>query len=192
MLTCFIKNNFNNPNKDVAVYSILPLPLLYIFYAIYAFVQIFRRRKVQTDREFRVAVLKYLIYSLLYMIFYYPTILFFVISVNAEIELNTGLSWYSYFCSLSTISINLVLCLYRILEGYVKCDWKAMMVHQDLDESLMTEDSFENYPINDRKITVASTNTKGISYEKSSSKKKITLNSSWKKVSTEMIKGVKI
>jgi hypothetical protein len=139
MLTCFINNSFNDPNKNIAVYSILILPTVYVFYSIYSFVNVFKHRKVKNDSDFKMAVVKYMIYAILYIVFYFPSIILYVISINSDILVNSFLSWFSWFCSLATISINLALCLFRIIEGYVKCHWKALVFHKDLDQSLMTD-----------------------------------------------------
>lgn len=155
-----MRNSFPNENKSISVYSILAVPSIYLVYAIYSFVKVFRQRKVQVHYEFRLAVIKYLIYSLLYIIFYFPSIILFLITVNKEIKEGTFVSWFSYYCSLAYISINLVLCVFRIGEGYVKCNWKAFFVHQELDESLMTEGGNE-VPLDNDMVSSSHTSNKG-------------------------------
>lgn len=149
MLTCFINNNFNDPTKKVAVYSILILPTVYVVYSIYSFVNVFKHRKVKNDYDFKIAVVKYMIYALLYIVFYFPSIILYVISINSDINEYWFLRWFSWVCSLATISINLALCLFRIIEGYVKCHWKALVFHQDLDQSLMTKTHEDHSPLHD-------------------------------------------
>lgn len=141
MLTCYIKNNFHETGKDISVFSILITPIVYIVYSIFTFITVFKRRKVQTDRQMKNAIFKYLIYASMYIFFYFPSIILYIVTINHSIQSNTFFSWFSYYCSLATISINLVLCIFRILEGYVKCDWKAFIMNQSLDETLVTENN---------------------------------------------------
>lgn len=188
MLTCFIRNNFRETSKDIAVYSILLFPLIYVIFSVITFIRVFRHRHVSGDSDLKNAVVKYLIYSLLYIIFYFPSILLYILSINQNIPRETFLSWFSYFCSLATISINTALSLFRILEGYVKCNWKAILVHQKLDESLIT-DSQEEEIIND--IVVPVNDSAKDSLMRSASMK-LRRGTSWKKISVEMIKGVSI
>ena len=183
MLTCFIKNDFNNPGKEVALYSLLLIPLLYVMYAFYAFVIIFKRRKVAADNEFKIAIFKYLLYSILYILFYFPTIILYVLSIGKNLSPGTPLSYFSYFCTLSTISINLVLCLFRIMEGYVKCHWKALFVNQNLDDSLLSDQSEYN-PDTRKSSFVDERKETSINIPP---KRKLSL---WKKLESDMIKGV--
>jgi hypothetical protein len=172
MLTCFIKNDFIDPSKDMAVYALLTIPLCFVIYSFYAFVKIFQKRKVQTDRDFKVAILKYLMYSILYILFYFPTIILYVVSINQRTPEGTALSQFSYYCTISTISVNLALCLFRIFEGYV--------------ESILSDDSSSVF-VHD--VTVYSNNSdfKDTSINVLPKKKSL-----WRKVESDMIKGVKI
>jgi hypothetical protein len=188
MLTCFIRNNFRETSKDIAVYSILLFPLIYVIFSIYTFIRVFRHRHVSGDSELKSAVVKYLIYSLLYIVFYFPSIILYLLSINQNIPKETFLSWFSYFCSLATISINTALCLFRILEGYVKCHWKALFVHQKLDESLMSEAQEEEI-INEVKIPINDSNAGALIRSGSMRIRKLT---SWKRISVEIIKGVSL
>jgi len=203
MLTCFIKNNFRDPTKDIAVYSILAMPSIYLVYSIYSFVRIFGQRKVKADYEVKWAVIKYMLYSLFYIIFYFPSIVLYVLSINRDIERASFLSWFSYFCSLATISINLALCIFRILEGYVKCHWKALLVNSDLDQSLMTEDSeyFNEdnksnpelkIPINESNPNLERNNSENKTPLFRSGSNRFRKNTSWKRLSVEITKGVKL
>ena len=187
MLTCFIRNNFRETSKDIAVYSILLFPMVYVLYSIVTFIRVFRHRHVAGDSELKTAVVKYLIYSLLYIVFYFPSILLYVLSINQNIPKETFLSWFSYFCSLATISINSALCLFRILEGYVKCHWKALFVHQRLDESLMTEGPEEEI-INDLKLPINDSIKDSLTMRTQSMR--VRKQTSWKRISCEIIKGV--
>jgi len=184
MLTCFIKNDFTNPGKEVALYSLLLVPLLYVIYAFYAFVIIFKKRKVAADKEFKIAILKYLLYSILYILFYFPTIILYVFSIGQNISPSTTLSYFSYFCTLSTISINLVLCLFRIMEGYVKCHWKALFINQILDDSLLSDDQSEYNPDTRKSSMVDEGKETSINIPPKSNL------SLWKKLESDMIKGV--
>ena len=195
MLTCFIKNNFHERGKSTAVYSILAVPLIYVLYSIYSFVRVFRHSQVKAGSKVKTLVIKYMIYSFLYIIFYLPPILLYFMSANQQITKGTTNSWFSFFSSLSTISINLALCVFRIIEGYVKCDWKVFLVNKSLDETIITdsEDQDEVYFDNGRlsregkKDSVLEFSAPGSSISKRSSKRKV---SYIKLISMEFVKGV--
>lgn len=135
MLTCFIKNSFaDEPGKIVGLYLTLSLPFLYVFWCIYTFISIFKKRKINRDRQVKISTIKLLIYSLLYIIFYFPTFILYIFTVNQNIHKNTFLSWLSYYCSLSNMSVNLVLSVGRILDGYVSCSWSIFFTKAENEE----------------------------------------------------------
>jgi hypothetical protein len=136
MLTCFIKNYQYDGNQYVALYSLLLLPVLYSIYYIYAFWNIFQMYRVQTNTEYKKLIIKYLIYSLMYMIFYFPIIILYMITINdTQIYEEKATRWWAYvllffkikYCSIFTIIINPILAIMRIIEGYVKFSFKAIM-----------------------------------------------------------------
>jgi hypothetical protein len=184
MLTCFIRNNFNNDTgKNIGVYTISLVPLLYLGYCFYAFVIVFKKRKVQNDPEFKLAVIKYLLYSTLYILFYFPTIILNLVTINVNIQEETPLSYFSYLCSIANISINLALCGFRIVEGYVKFDWKLFLFRNDLDETLLSQDN-ELLPA-ERRDTINTIKSKSRSYSGVRNQRGKT----WGKLSAEIIKG---
>jgi len=201
MLTCFIRNKFENNDKLVSIYGILIAPIFYLIYSIYTFVKIFRHRQVKADSELKIAVVKYLIYSLLYIVFYFPSIVLLIITINYDLVEGGWLRWFSYFCCIANVSVNLVLCLYRIGEGYVKCHWKAFFVNADLHESFVTESSRESISINDQNVIdfinkpdeVPVHNLNKLNKKRSSVKtgKSLLIKrmSSWKKISLEIFQG---
>jgi hypothetical protein len=145
MLTCYIRNDFDDENV-VSLYSILILPVTFVMYSIYAFIQVFKLRKVRYNKDFKNAIIKYLIYSALFLFFYTPTIILYVASINKAVYIKyTFFSWFSYLCSLANILVNLVLSIFRILEGYVKFEINFLCPKKDnLEESFMTEADQEN------------------------------------------------
>lgn len=191
MLTCFIKNNFPlKQGKYIAIYTVLLIPVLYVLYSLYAFYTIFARKKVQSDPAFRNAILKYLVYCIFYILFCFPTNLLYFLTINRSIHEETTFSYFSYFCALANISVNLVLCLFKIFWGYVKCDWKALFIHADLNESVMTMEG------NDQRsratsLLPSSSNTVNIENENRSSREASTKKreSQWQKFGTSFVKG---
>ncbi len=143
MLTCFIRNQYedNEWGKIITLWCLLILPILCFGFSIYAFIKIFRRRKIQENKEFRLVMIKYLIYSALFIVFYFPTPVLYTTSVNGNIQEKSHRSWFAFviivynikFCVLGNVTINVVLSLFRIIEGYVRFDWKAFCFHKDLD-----------------------------------------------------------
>jgi hypothetical protein len=187
MLTCFIRNNFDDDSsKFFALYTILLVPCVYLIYSLYAFIRVFQKRKVKTDKEFKLAIIKYLIYSALYIIFYFPTIILYFLTINKDIYEKTNLSYFSYFCAIANISVNLVLCVFKILEGYVKFEWNP--IKNLLEDSIFTNSDSKDPLINSNIDTI---NVEEIRprYKRGSSKR--VGGSTWGKFSSEMIKGVK-
>jgi hypothetical protein len=135
MLTCFIRNDFDD-GKFLSVYSILIFPVVFVSYSIYAFIRVFKLRKVRYNHEFKIAIIKYLIYSALYLAFYSPTVILYIVTINQAVYIKyTFFSWFSYLCALSNLLVNLILSIYRIIEGYVKFDIKNFFVKSDTLES---------------------------------------------------------
>ena len=96
MLTCFIRHDIKDPGQYIAMSSLLSVPAFYLCYYIYAFVSIFKKYNVQSNKEFKVLIIKYLIYSFMYMIFYFPIILLYIFTVNVNITENRVLRWFAY------------------------------------------------------------------------------------------------
>lgn len=96
MLTCFIRHDISNPGQYISMSSLLVVPLGYLGYYIYAFVMIFKKYKVQTNKEFKQLIIKYLIYSLTYMIFYFPIVLLYFLTMNKNITDTPTLRWFAY------------------------------------------------------------------------------------------------
>lgn len=152
MLTCFINNYFDDdPGKLVGLYCTLTLPFIYVVWCIYTFVNIFKKRKIQNIREVKISTIKLLILSLLYIIFYFPTFLLYLLTINTKIYPSTFYSWLSYYCSLSNMCVNLVLSIGRILEGYVKCSWNFILNYDNQlqEEKLVIDSEEENEYIDD-------------------------------------------
>jgi hypothetical protein len=127
MLTCFIRYEITNPGQYFSMSSLLIVPIFYLIYYIYAFVKIFQKYRVQQNKEFKHLIIKYLIYSLTYIIFYFPIILLYLITMNKDITETPVLRWFAYYCTIFLIIINPILCILKILEGYVKCQLKAIL-----------------------------------------------------------------
>ena len=96
MLTCFIRQKINEPGQYFSMSSLLLVPFAYLGYYIYAFIIIFKKYKVQQNKEFKVLIIKYLIYSLIYMIFYFPIILLYLLTINRSIKESPALRWFAY------------------------------------------------------------------------------------------------
>jgi hypothetical protein len=158
MLTCFIKNNFNETMFDIAVYSVNVIPMIYVLYSVYAFAWVFRRRKIQENNENKLLIFKYLIYGGMYIVFYFPTIILYLITINKKMTANTIYSWFAWYCTLANIGINPILSILRIFEGYVKCTWKAFCIHKPFDESLLTENEDNESNINSNNTNNNNTN----------------------------------
>lgn len=121
MLTCFIKNRFNEPSKSAAVYVVLSFPLVYIVFYIYIFFSLFKLRKLIILPEVKLVTVKLLLYSILYILFYFPTFFLYILTINNKIESPSFFSWFSYYCVLSMMSVNLVMGFGRALEIYGPC-----------------------------------------------------------------------
>lgn len=118
MLTCFIKNTFNDPSKEIPLYISLILPFIYISICFLLLSQIIRSRKLVISIELKEASIKLLIISILYTIFYFPTFLLYITTINSIIKRNSFNSWLSYYCSLSGMFMNLIFGISRTLERY--------------------------------------------------------------------------
>lgn len=96
MLTCFIRHNIQKPGQYFSMSTLLIVPVVYLGYYIYAFVVIFRKYKVQANKEFKILIVKYLIYSLIYILFYFPIILLYLLTMNKDISTEYDLRWFAY------------------------------------------------------------------------------------------------
>jgi hypothetical protein len=147
MLTCFIQNDFEQINQELAVYSILIIPLIFLIYAVYAFIKVFRIKKVKFNKDIQIKMVRYVIYSGLYILFYFPTIILYFVTINqTTFEKYTFNSWFAYLCTLFNIMINLFLSIFRICEGYVQFPKKLLLcffinpnVYEDVEANLLNE-----------------------------------------------------
>ncbi len=120
MFTCYIRNDWIDSTKVLSVYSILLIPVSFLIYAIYIFVKILKHRRVKCNQELQNKMVMYLIYSLIYLVFYSPTTVLYILTINeSKYDKYTPLSWYTYVCTIMNISVNLILSLFRIFEGYL-------------------------------------------------------------------------
>ena len=152
MLTCYIKNDFESDN--VKMYSILILPLFYIINTIFLFVKLYNTRAAIKISESRNEILKFLTYSLFYAVFYFPTIILYIITIGKTVISPTNISWFAYFCYISNISMNLGLSVLRIFQGHVSIN----IISPDFDnhssrvsflnDSCVTDISYSSHSIN--------------------------------------------
>lgn len=98
MLTVFISNKYeeNDWGKIITLWLLFTLPVLCFGYSIYAYIMIFRKRKIQQNVEFRVVIIKFLIYSALFIVFYIPTPILFLITKNTNPEPDSAMSWFAF------------------------------------------------------------------------------------------------
>jgi hypothetical protein len=128
MLTCYIKNFSTNREKNATIdtfklYPLIFLPLFYIASFIYLFFRIYKTRNAILCSERKREIIKFLIYSIIYGFFNFPTIILYIITVGKNLEPNTFLSWFAYYCFLANISINLILSVLRIFQGHINIDF---------------------------------------------------------------------
>ncbi len=79
----------------------------------------FRNREARSNPNYRALIRKYISMGAVYLLFYFPTILLFYLTINKEIEENTFYSWLSYITAIANITIDFALCSIRILLGHV-------------------------------------------------------------------------
>lgn len=136
------------------MYSILILPLFYILNTIFLFIKLYNTRAAIKISESRNEILKFLIYSLFYAVFYFPTIILYVITIGNTVVSPTNTSWFAYFCYISNISMNLGLSILRIFQGHVSVN----IISPDFDnnssrvsflnDSCVTDISYRSHSIN--------------------------------------------
>lgn len=119
MLTCFIRNNNFSEDRLIGLIITLIIPIFYIIFCIYLFIYIFRIKSIREIREVKTSTIKLLFLAFLYILFYFPTMILLLITIGKEIERGTFLSWLSYYCSLSNMSVNLVVSFARIMDDYL-------------------------------------------------------------------------
>ena len=122
MLTCFIRHDLSQPGQYISMISLLVVPVVYLGYYIYAFVVIFQKYRVQSNKEFKLLIFKYLIYSLIYMVFYFPIIFLYILTINQNITKKPVLRWFAY------VIFYLLLVLHNLLNYYKSYS----MRHEDL------------------------------------------------------------
>jgi len=76
--------------------------------------------------------------------------------------------------------------LFRIFEGYVKCDWKVLFINKDLEESILSDESSSVF-VHDVTVCSAHSNFNDLSINVQPRKKSL-----WRKVESDMIKGVNL
>lgn len=141
MLTCFIKNNYvNDATKINATYFILGVPIIYIIYFIYIFINIFRLRKIIVNIDVKISAYKLLIYGIILIISYFPTIFLYLVTINKEISSPSFYSWLSYYCSLTNISVNLITGIGRALEYISPISLKNYIK----DNAIIEKELFDN------------------------------------------------
>jgi hypothetical protein len=96
MLTCFLRHQISEPSQYISMASLLLVPIVYSIYYVYAFVCILRKYRVQSNKEFKTLIVEYLVYSLIYMIFYFPIIILYLLTLNRDITGSKPLRWFAY------------------------------------------------------------------------------------------------
>lgn len=145
MLTCFIRNNTDNESaKKIGIHVVMAIPLLYMVYISYLLLMIYRKRTLVTSLEMKISFYKMVMYTLLYMIFYFPLFFFYIFTIDYNIKENTFESWTSYYCSLSSIIMNMSLGIGRALEYFSKLkltDFKIFKLNGPESNELKSENS---------------------------------------------------
>ena len=78
-------------------------------------------REAKKNPLIRDIVRKYVGLLFIYILFFLPTLLLFLLTlVNEDIELNSFKSWLSYYATLANMSRDFALCSVRILFGHVQ------------------------------------------------------------------------
>ena len=158
MLTCNI-NNFSTTDKrgevhdSVKVFSILILPLFYIISTIYLFIKLYKSRAAIKINESKEEIYKFLAYAFIYALFYFPTILLYIITINEEMTASSFYSWFGYYCFIFNISLNLVLSIIRIFQGHVKISIKIKPEEESGDffnDSMSSCESQRSYSIKNK------------------------------------------
>jgi len=108
MLTCFIRNRYDPDDwlKIISLWALLLLPAVCFGYSIYAFIMIFKKRKIQENKDFRLVMIKFLIYSALFIVFYLPTPILYAVTVNRDIQPSSVSAWFSFVNPLFKYNIN--------------------------------------------------------------------------------------
>ena len=148
MLTCFIRNNFiedyDHINKQYAIYCILAIPIIYVIYTFIKFVKVCTHNKLKPNSDMMKFVKKYILYSFLYIVFYAPPIVLYIVTTNKTITKGHPLGWFSFSSVWCTILFNFVLCFLRIFMGYQNFSWKAIIPCLDIDEDESIRDSLNS------------------------------------------------
>lgn len=144
MLTCYIKNystiqQTNDTTDLIKIYSILIMPLFYIVSTIYLFVRLYKSRLAIKKHEFRREIYKFLAYAFIYAIFYFPTILLYIITINKQIERSTVYSWFSYFCFHANLALNAILSIFRIFQGHTSINFIGNFQEENSQVSFLNE-----------------------------------------------------
>ena len=96
MLTCFIRTEFYETNQTVTVIIFLLIPISFILYSIFLVFKMCFNKKLTTDSNLLSLFYKYVSYIGVYLIFYGPMFILYVITLTEEIQPGTFLSWLSF------------------------------------------------------------------------------------------------
>ena len=98
MLTCFIRNKYepNEWGKIISLWTLLFIPFVCFGYSIYCFIMIFKKRKIQDNKDFKLVIIKFLIYSALFIVFYFPTPLLYTATVNVNVRPDHFRAWWAF------------------------------------------------------------------------------------------------
>jgi len=57
---------------------------------------IFKKNKIQENRDFKLVMIKFLIYSGLFILFYLPTPILYLATINKNITKGSSAAWFSF------------------------------------------------------------------------------------------------
>ena len=122
-------NKETDISATISIALFLGIPVFFIFYGIYLSIAMFRNIEARRNSNYRALIRKYISLGVVYLVFYFPTILLFYLTINKEIHENTFYSWLSYFSSIANITIDFALCSIRILFGHVNVSCLRIYVY---------------------------------------------------------------
>lgn len=153
MLTCFVRTEFTYIGQQITAGIFLAAPALFLSFCAYLTISMYRSNSVRKDPKVRSMYFRYIIYSTVYAVFNTPMFLLYFLSLFSKIEPDTFLSWLSFVNYFSfqvscimNVSVQVVLCLLRIYQGYMKidifslCRKRARRSLTNPDESLLRQD----------------------------------------------------
>jgi hypothetical protein len=122
MITCFIRTEFLTIEQNLTVMFFLLIPFGFIFYSMYIAISLCLNKKIKSDARLRNLYLKYLVYISIYLLVNVPMISLYIISIKSKIEPGTFLGWLSFTSSILAVSAAPILCVVRLIQGYIKLD----------------------------------------------------------------------